>query len=286
MSVSSFYYLLTSQSLNYIRQGIKFGGKVMKKDNSGLWNASYGEIGATLKSLQDQGITSPDLALLRSDSDLVKRVAELIKSNRKKDPSIEAFAKSIYDDNKNSRQIKATWQKIYKNWFGLQKDFSNLQIPENYDPRKHFAVIVAQGLTMNEIVASMIKRFSVYLYRDNLDASMTHNDRDAKNGDYIVIFNKNIEADEEFKNLSANKLKNMNHQGITLMERLLLEVLYFDKTKKHLDINNWTLCSGSRFSDGDVPFVHWNSYDVELYVFWCSPDHSNDDLRSRAVVSF
>ncbi len=285
MSTSSFYYLLTCQSLNYIRQGIKFGGKIMKKDNPGLWNASYGEIGATLKSLQDQGITSTDLALLRSDSDLVKRVAELIKSNRKKDPSIEAFAKSIYDDNKNSRQIKAIWKRIYKNWFGLQKDFSNLQVPENYDPRKHFAVIVAQGLTMNEIVASMRKRFSVYLYRDNLDASITHNDRDAKNGDYIVLFNKNIEADEEFKNLSANKLKKMDHQGITLMERLLLEVLYFDKTKKHLDINNWTLCSGSRDSDGDVPYVCWDSIDDRLYVNWCHFEYFDADLRSRAVVS-
>ncbi len=199
---------------------------------------------------------------------------------------MEKMFNKKFDDNKNSRQIKAIWKRIYKNWFGLQKDFSNLQVPENYDPRKHFAVIVAQGLTMNEIVASMRKRFSVYLYRDNLDASITHNDRDAKNGDYIVLFNKNIEADEEFKNLSANKLKKMDHQGITLMERLLLEVLYFDKTKKHLDINNWTLCSGSRGSDGDVPRVDWISLHGRLHVGWCSFDNFDAYLRSRAVVSF
>lgn len=196
----------------------------------------------------------------------------------------EMFAKK-FDDNKNSRQIKATWQGIYKRWFGLQKDFSDLQVPENYDPRKHFAVIVAQELTMNQVVAGMRKRFKVSLYKEDLDTSVVHNDRTAENGDYIVLFNKNVEADEEFKNLSANKLKTMGHKGITLMERLLLEVLYFDRTKKHLDISNWTLCSGSRSSGGSVPHVHWDSSDDGLVVFWCYPDGSDSSLRSRTVVS-
>jgi len=196
----------------------------------------------------------------------------------------EMFAKK-FDDNKNSRQIKATWQGLYKRWFGLQKDFSDLQVPENYDPRKHFAVIVAQGLTMNQVVVGMKKRFKVSLYEEDLDASVVHNDRTAENGDYIVLFNKNVEADEEFKNLSANQLKTMSHEGITLLERLLLEVLYFDRTKKHLDISNWTLCSGSRNSDGYVPFVHWLSSDGKLRVSWDDPVCSHVFLRSRSVVS-
>ncbi|MDD3711368.1 MAG: hypothetical protein PHP37_02090 [Patescibacteria group bacterium] len=196
----------------------------------------------------------------------------------------EIFAKK-FDNNKNSRQIKATWQRIYKKWFGLQKDFSDLQVPEHYDPRKHFAVIAAQGLTMNQVVAGMRKRFKVSLYKEDLDATVEHNDRDAKNGDYIVLFNKNIEADEEFKNLSANQLKTVNHKGITLLERLLLEVLYFDRTKKHLDISNGTLCSGSYGSGGNVPRVDWSSSDDELSVSWRGSGSSGDSLRSRAVVS-
>ena len=50
------------------------------KNNSGLWNATFGEIGATLKVLQDQGLTLEDLALLRSNKDLAKKVAEVIKA--------------------------------------------------------------------------------------------------------------------------------------------------------------------------------------------------------------
>ena len=51
----------------------------MKDTNpSGLWTASYGEIGATLKVLQDQGITVEHLARLRAEPDYAKRVAEFI----------------------------------------------------------------------------------------------------------------------------------------------------------------------------------------------------------------
>jgi hypothetical protein len=256
-----------------------------KKDNSGLWIAGFGEVGATLKALEDQGVTLSDLGLLRSDPVLVKKVVEVIKSGRKEDLAIKAFAECLFDDNKNSRQIKATWRSIYKKWFGLQKDFSDLQVPENYDSRKHFAVIVAQGPTKNQVVTGMRKRFQVSLYKEDLDASVIHNDRTAENGDYIVLFNRNVEADEEFKNLSANQLKTINHKGITLMERLLLEILYFDRTKKHLDTSNWTLCSGSRYSGGHVPCVGWGSGYGKLCVFWCNSDNSDDDLRSRTVVS-
>lgn len=45
---------------------------------SGLWTASYGEIGASLKSLQDNGVTLDHLARLRSDADYAKRIAEFM----------------------------------------------------------------------------------------------------------------------------------------------------------------------------------------------------------------
>jgi hypothetical protein len=45
---------------------------------SGLWAASYGEIGATLKALQDQGIRVDHLARLRADPEYAKRVAQFM----------------------------------------------------------------------------------------------------------------------------------------------------------------------------------------------------------------
>lgn len=70
-------------------------------------------------------------------------------------------------------------------------------------------------------------------------------------------------------------------KGITLRERLLLEIAYFKETGDHLDINNWTLCSGSRSSDGSVPYVRWYPDDGEVRVYWyCSGDRYSR-LRSR-----
>jgi hypothetical protein len=45
---------------------------------SGLWTASFGEIGASLKALQDCGVTVEDLARLRSEPSYAKRVAEFM----------------------------------------------------------------------------------------------------------------------------------------------------------------------------------------------------------------
>ena len=94
-----------------------------------------------------------------------------------------------------------------------------------------------------------------------------------------------IEADEELKNLSANDLKKKSIPGITFEERLLMELKYFKETDSHLDINNWTLCSGSRYSDGDVPEVCWDSDAREFHVFWYHPESSDSLLRSRRAVS-
>lgn len=91
------------------------------------------------------------------------------------------------------------------------------------------------------------------------------------------------EADEDLKNKSANDLEKEGIPGITLRERLLYELAYFNKTGQHLDVKNVTLCAGSRDSGGRVPRVRWGS--DELYVRWYAPGSRGDDLRSRRAVS-
>lgn len=97
---------------------------------------------------------------------------------------------------------------------------------------------------------------------------------------------KNVqEADEEFKNLSANDLKEKfpDKKFITLRERLLLEIEYFKQTGNNLDVDNWTLCAGSRYTDGDVPDVGWSRRLGDVGFGFCLPDNSRDVLRSREV---
>ncbi|MCX6766489.1 MAG: hypothetical protein NT170_01765 [Candidatus Moranbacteria bacterium] len=116
-----------------------------------------------------------------------------------------------------------------------------------------------------------------------LPDEIVESERTAENGHYAVWVRARVEADDEFKNLSANDLKKQGHKGITLEERLVLELFYFWKSGKHLDIQNVTLCAGSRYSDGNVPNVNWN--DDKLNVNWYNTGNANDNLRSREEVS-
>jgi hypothetical protein len=177
----------------------------------------------------------------------------------------------------------ADWFSFYRDVFGLETDFSSLRIPERKECFDCL-IVVAQGMTPQKLYDKCKELFLCWKYTDrNLDEIIT-SDRTAKDGPYAVWVRDGVEADEELKNLSVNQLKSMNISGITLEERLLLELKLFKKTGKHLDIQNWTLCAGSRDSDGGVPFVSWDG-GSELRVFWYDSGGASDGLRARAAVS-
>ncbi len=118
----------------------------------------------------------------------------------------------------------------------------------------------------------------------NLSQLVTKNDRNPHPLIYAVWIRDGVEADKETQGLSANNLaKKKNVKGITLLERLLFELKYFSETKKSLDLESITLCSGSRCSDGSVPSVCW--FADSLYVYCYNPDGLDEGLRSRVVVS-
>lgn len=140
--------------------------------------------------------------------------------------------------------------------------------------------ITETKLKTSAILARCKKLFPVWSYYD--DKTL---DKDFPPPKKITTryFKKVIEADEELKNKSADDLEREGIQGITLRERLLMELDYFKEIGKHLDIDNITLCSGSRDSDGFVPYVCW--YDGRLFVFWYFAGRAFDFLRARAAVN-
>jgi len=143
-------------------------------------------------------------------------------------------------------------------------------------------IIVAQGMTPQRLFDKCTQKFSSWKYTDrNLD-KIIRSDRTSKDGAYAVWVRDRVEADEENKNLSAEQVKQQGIAGITLEERLLYELKFFKETGNHLDISNWTLCSGSRVSDSDVPGVDW---DGRLWVDWYNPRDANSFLRVRSAVS-
>lgn len=170
--------------------------------------------------------------------------------------------------------------RFYKEVFGIEADFTTaLQIPEKHDGF-NWLIIMFQGLTANKLYDKCKERFGAWRYTENLDTIKSVRTTEKT---YAIWLRDRVEADEENKNKSANDCEKEHINGITLPERLLQELWYHWKTGKHLDIQNITLCSGSRYPHGFVPFVDWN--DVKLLVYRCGPDSSGVFLRSRVAVS-
>jgi len=152
--------------------------------------------------------------------------------------------------------LKKKWQKIYLKFFKKRVDFSNLEIPIGYNSKNHFGIIVAKGQTMNEAIAAMEKKIMVSLPSEDLDANII-SDR-ITDKDYFIMFDKNVEFYGSLRMMSANEFAEMGGRGITLLERLLLGIYYFNETKRYLDVDNFdhlTMCFSSRWLNGKTPSV-------------------------------
>lgn len=175
------------------------------------------------------------------------------------------------------------WYKFYRDE-GIELDTAAIKIPAK---RAGFdrLLVIAEGLTAQQVYDKCTEHFACWKYTDSsLDEIVTSNDRDPKKGTYAVWVRDGVEADDELKNRSANDLAKAKIAGETLLERLIHELKYYKETGKHLDIENVTLCSGSRNSDGDVPRVCWGSDGDGLGVDWFYPSDRSGRLRSREVV--
>lgn len=145
----------------------------------------------------------------------------------------------VLSQNGTGSAIRLNWQKVGQA-LGMEKEF--IQLEEKFSATEigHWPIYVPQGLTHRKVVEALKAAGSgFYSYSNDLDADVAENDRDPnRDGSYAIQVHANVEADEEFKNLSANQLKKRNHQGITLLERLLLELAYYLTTNQHLDIQS------------------------------------------------
>ena len=176
------------------------------------------------------------------------------------------------------------WHRFYREVLGIEADLANVAIPA--DPGGFgWPVIVLRNMTMSRAWQACKMRFACWSFwgdNPNWDEVVPRNDRTSEQT-YAVRFRDRIEADEEFKKLSANFLERQGIKGIILLERMLLELWYHWRTKDLLDIRNWTLCSGSRYMDGYVPDTCWSAGIFKVH--WGSPVHRYGSLRSREAVT-
>lgn len=220
------------------------------------------------------------------DSPSPAQLAEFFRQCQGPNPRITgARLQSFLRGDGTCDNLAKEWQDFYQRVFGITVDFTRVKVPKH---KKGFdrVIYVPQGLTLNQAYQVCQKRFKCWKGYDDLDKAVKDNDRTSEKS-YAIRLRDRVEADEELKNLSANQLKEKGIPGITLLERLILELKYYDETGNHLDIQNITLCSGSRDANDDVPYVYWYPGWVggKLRVHWYWPGWACGNLRGRSVVS-
>jgi hypothetical protein len=181
----------------------------------------------------------------------------------------------------------ADWQRFYRDFFGIKTDFSSIEVPETclgFDR----LIVIAKNLSPNQAFDVCQQKFPCWRYTEDLnEATKDRNDREATQ-DYAIWVRDRQEADEELKNLTVDQLKEKGIKGITLLERIIFELKFWDEIGKHLDEKSITYCYGSRLSGGRVPRAGWRGggFRVAWFgVYWSSPRRADSALRARAVVS-
>lgn len=185
------------------------------------------------------------------------------------------------------------WQEFYLKYFQMTVDFTGVIIPD--DPGGFDRVIfIPQGLTFAAVIKVIYEQlqFKGEDYTNNLDNEVAENVRTPYES-YAIRVRRRCNADEEWRNISANKLKQQNVNCVTLMERLVYELKFWSETNSHLDDNYWTLCAGSRDSYGYVPKVHWfldgRGVDIglqnpnEAYVYLCARQAVSKTIQEKLV---
>lgn len=155
-------------------------------------------------------------------------------------------------------------------------------LTETTKSENYFILTDGPGLKTSELLQKCKDKFDVYCFYSAAKLDEGFLQPIAKT---TRKFKKTVEADPELAGMSAQDLMEKGINGITLRERLIMELQYFEETGQHLDVDNVTLCSGSRDSGGGVPRVRWGRGGRELCVGWCGVGCRDPRLRARAAVS-
>lgn len=192
------------------------------------------------------------------------------------------------------------WKYFYEKYFGIDLTISDIRIPaykEDYDR----IIVVAKDLSYEDIILAMKKRFELLLVNAYVTNYYDHNilDRRNNNDSYAIrIRNKDYSGEIRYvatyvEKFTVANIKPSTINDITLMERLLFELKYFDETNNHLDIESFTVCGGSYYKKDSLalsPAVGWKTgkgayYPPFLFISECYTAFTLDGLYSRNVLT-
>jgi hypothetical protein len=181
-----------------------------------------------------------------------------------------------------SRQtsVKTDWSNFYRDYFKFftKHDFGYLKDAE--DGERH--LIVHERLNLELLVSVMSQHFPVNF---NINKDIFSRNARSPFSSYSIVISDGHEADARCLNLSVNDLWYEKLIGLTLMERLLLELKHYAETGQHLDCKVATICSGSWTKEAEFPTVAWDSEKGCLSVNIIDFNDSGDFLSARLVLN-
>lgn len=184
------------------------------------------------------------------------------------------------------------WEKFFREHYGVAVDLSDVRIPTKPTEGKWRLIMIAKGLTMNHaalcykaIIRAHNHDGNLWQYHTDLDASVTENARTSAES-YAIWVRDEAEPDKQYLGKSTLEADPDKTIGVTLLERLVHGAIHFLETKKHLDEQVVTLCTGSYSSGGGVPYVGWDSDAREVCVSRCAVRNSDpvDGLRLAVIL--
>ena len=191
-----------------------------------------------------------------------------------------------YRSNPYFDEVCDYWIELWRKQVGIKNpDFTGITPFVAHPGYRPLIMPKHERITAQRLYDICRERFKCWKYTNNsLDNVVVMNARDPRKGSYVAWFRDRVEADEELSNLSAIELEKRKIPGITLLEREVMEYDYFNRTNGHLDINNMTICPGSRYLCGDLPRVRWDG--KKFFIHWFFTDRASPILRSRQLYAF
>ena len=197
------------------------------------------------------------------------------------------------------QQSLREWQAFYQKYFRMDLDISGILVPEQQEGFDRI-IVVAGGLTHQAVIEVMREHFEMVCVNAYLTNFYDHQTYSVRNNDQTYAIRvRNTEISGEYKKMATavEKTSAVNTglviNDMTLLERLIYELKYYDETGGHLDVEGFTVCGGSYFKKDSLvlsPAVGWKTgrgayYPPFLFISECYKAFTQDGLYSRHVIT-
>lgn len=182
----------------------------------------------------------------------------------------------------NTHFQKLKWLQFYRSVFDLKLDL-NFTLPKSKYGFNGM-VIVHQEVNENIVYGKCVELFDRKGWSYSKSLTLSCSDKDVvktRTKPYGVWIRNYTQASMEFPGMSCkDHNKNKNIFGMTLLERLLLELKYYWESGEHLDTESLTLCYGNLPNQHqNIPYVSWTSDGMEIGIHHIEASDSYMSIR-------